>query len=223
MKTLLLACLAGTASIMPVTVTSAADTAQGDTPTAPVQQVGYDNSVMNDDRVVAGSATANGGTSTYQGYWNGAYREDGTYHGEWRGTYRGRDGKLYDGQYAGTFIGEGNPYPAPAPKLPQTGAIHAVAAPAVAAEPAPLPAPLPALATTMPVQAGANYEAPQYVQAPAQPAAAETVVSQQTPPQYRYPSGWNGYYYPQNFPPATTTIVIHTAPGKTTTTTYYEE
>ncbi len=84
-------------------------------------QATYDNSVfMNDDRVLAPPVAAgpadrlyrpgNSG-GTYQGNWNGAYRSDGSYQGDWRGTYRGADGRVYDGQYSGTFIGESNVTP----------------------------------------------------------------------------------------------------------------
>lgn len=69
----------------------------------------YDNSVlMNDDQVVATPSGAYGGSTTYQGDWNGAYREDGSYQGDWQGTYRDAEGQVYEGQYSGTFIGDGN-------------------------------------------------------------------------------------------------------------------
>lgn len=72
-------------------------------------QVTYDNNIlMNDDRVVATPSGAHGGSSTYQGDWDGAYREDGSYQGDWQGTYRDAEGKVYEGQYSGTFIGDGN-------------------------------------------------------------------------------------------------------------------
>lgn len=84
-------------------------------------QATYDNSVfMNDDRVLAPSSAvgptdriyrpSNSG-ATYQGNWNGAYRDDGSYQGDWQGTYRGTDGRVYEGQYSGTFIGESNVTP----------------------------------------------------------------------------------------------------------------
>lgn len=67
----------------------------------------YDDSVLlNDDRVVATPSSAIGGT-TYQGDWDGAYQEDGSYRGEWSGTYRDAEGRVYEGNYEGTFIGEG--------------------------------------------------------------------------------------------------------------------
>ncbi len=92
----------------------------------------YDRDVLlNDDRVAYGStdqvyrqtqqptygstdqsygASTQSGT-TYQGDWNGAYREDGSYQGDWNGTYRGTDGRVYQGQYSGTFVGEGGVTP----------------------------------------------------------------------------------------------------------------
>ncbi|MEP3227324.1 MAG: RcnB family protein [Parasphingorhabdus sp.] len=75
-------------------------------------QATYDNSVlMNDDRVIATPSGAYGGSTTYQGDWNGSYREDGSYKGDWQGTYRDADGKVYQGQYSGTFVGEGDSAP----------------------------------------------------------------------------------------------------------------
>ncbi len=72
-------------------------------------QATYDTSVfMNDDRVIATPSGAHGGSTTYQGDWNGAYREDGSYQGDWQGTYRDAEGKVYEGQYSGTFIGDGD-------------------------------------------------------------------------------------------------------------------
>lgn len=68
----------------------------------------YDDSVLlNDDRVVATPSDAIG-TTTYQGDWDGAYREDGSYSGEWSGTYRDAEGRVYQGNYSGTFVGEGD-------------------------------------------------------------------------------------------------------------------
>lgn len=81
-------------------------------------QATYDNSVlMNDDQVIATPSGAHGGSSTYQGDWDGAYRDDGSYQGDWRGTYRDAEGKIYEGQYSGTFIGDS--------KTTQTGASYA--------------------------------------------------------------------------------------------------
>jgi Ni/Co efflux regulator RcnB len=71
----------------------------------------YDPSVfIGDDRVVA-TPHAYGDESTYQGDWDGAYREDGSYQGEWQGTYRDADGRVYEGEYSGTFIGDGHMAP----------------------------------------------------------------------------------------------------------------
>lgn len=73
----------------------------------------YDPGVFaGDDRVIATpGAYRHGDQSTYQGDWQGAYREDGSYQGEWQGTYRDADGQVYQGQYSGTFIGDGNVTP----------------------------------------------------------------------------------------------------------------
>jgi Ni/Co efflux regulator RcnB len=72
----------------------------------------YDQSVFTgDDRVVATPHAYNSGQPTYQGDWDGAYREDGSYQGEWQGTYRDADGRVYEGEYSGTFIGDGNMTP----------------------------------------------------------------------------------------------------------------
>lgn len=73
----------------------------------------YDPGVfVGDDRVVATPRTYNhGDQSTYQGDWQGAYREDGSYQGEWQGTYRDADGRVYEGEYSGTFIGDANMSP----------------------------------------------------------------------------------------------------------------
>ncbi len=85
-------------------------------------QATYDDSVfMEDDQVIATPSGAHGGSSTYQGDWNGAYREDGSYKGDWQGTYRDAEGKVYEGQYSGTFIGDGN--------ASQVGASYADSAP----------------------------------------------------------------------------------------------
>ena len=74
-------------------------------------QATYDQNVFyGDDRVVASPSGYHSGAS-YQGDWNGAYREDGSYQGDWQGTYRGADGRTYEGEYSGTFIGEGNMTP----------------------------------------------------------------------------------------------------------------
>lgn len=73
----------------------------------------YDPGVFTgDDRVVATPRAYNhSDQSTYQGDWQGAYREDGSYQGEWQGTYRDADGQVYEGEYSGTFIGDGNMSP----------------------------------------------------------------------------------------------------------------
>jgi len=73
----------------------------------------YDPGVLTgDDRVVATPrAYKHGDQSTYQGDWQGSYREDGSYQGEWQGTYRDADGHIYQGEYSGTFIGDGNMAP----------------------------------------------------------------------------------------------------------------
>lgn len=82
----------------------------------------YDQSVFSgDDRVIASPAGYQGGGTTYQGNWNGAYQQDGSYEGDWQGTYRGEDGHTYEGQYSGKFIGEGAAAP--------TGANYTNAAP----------------------------------------------------------------------------------------------
>lgn len=217
MKTLLLAGLAGAVAMLPAAASANDMTSSKVAPASTVQnpdanQVSYDGSIlMNDDRVIAGDSSMRGGSSTYQGDWTGAYREDGTYQGQWQGTYRDANGKVYDGQYAGTFIGEGNPS---RPNVPQN---QAPVQPVIAAN-----------------RAGTDYEAPryedprpeylrpQYSQAP----VTEYRAPAPYPPnqtQYRYPSGWNGYYYPAYGYPGGTTIVIQSAPGTTTTTTYYED
>ncbi|WP_373489877.1 RcnB family protein [Parasphingorhabdus sp.] len=75
-------------------------------------QATYDQSVfIGDDRVVATPPAYGDDRSTYQGDWNGAYREDGSYQGEWQGTYRDADGRTYEGEYSGTFIGDGQMSP----------------------------------------------------------------------------------------------------------------
>lgn len=75
-------------------------------------QATYDPGVfVGDDRVVATPPSYGGDHSTYEGDWNGAYREDGSYQGEWQGTYRDADGRVYQGEYSGTFIGDGNMAP----------------------------------------------------------------------------------------------------------------
>lgn len=70
----------------------------------------YDSSVLlEDDRVVATPSGAIGSSATtYRGDWDGAYREDGSYQGQWRGTYQDAEGRVYEGNYEGTFIGEGD-------------------------------------------------------------------------------------------------------------------
>ena len=72
----------------------------------------YDPSVFTgDDRVLSTPSAYGSNQSTYQGDWDGAYREDGSYQGEWQGTYRDADGQVYEGEYSGTFIGDGNVAP----------------------------------------------------------------------------------------------------------------
>ena len=72
----------------------------------------YDPGVfVGDDRVVATPPSYGSDRSTYEGDWDGAYREDGSYQGEWQGTYRDADGRVYQGEYSGTFIGDGNMTP----------------------------------------------------------------------------------------------------------------
>ncbi|WP_417622203.1 RcnB family protein [Parasphingorhabdus sp.] len=74
-------------------------------------QATYDPGVFSgDDRVVA-TPPAYHSQPVYQGDWNGAYHEDGSYQGEWQGTYRDADGRVYDGRYSGTFIGDGDMSP----------------------------------------------------------------------------------------------------------------
>lgn len=103
-------------------------------------QATYDNSIlMNDDRVIATPSGAHSGSSTYQGDWNGAYREDGSYQGDWQGTYRDAEGKVYEGQYSGTFVGDG--------KTSQVGASYAEG---------------PHWSSEGPVRAGNDYETPRY-------------------------------------------------------------
>ena len=75
-------------------------------------QATYDPSVFTgDDRVIATPPSYNTDRSVYQGDWEGAYREDGSYQGEWQGTYRDAEGRVYEGAYSGTFIGDGNMAP----------------------------------------------------------------------------------------------------------------
>ena len=75
-------------------------------------QATYDPGVfVGDDRVVATPPSYGRDHATYQGDWDGAYREDGSYQGEWQGTYRDADGRVYQGEYSGTFIGDGNMSP----------------------------------------------------------------------------------------------------------------
>ncbi len=74
----------------------------------------YDPDVLaGDDRVISTPSAYHSEQSTYRGDWDGAYREDGSYRGEWQGTYRDTDGRVYDGQYSGTFIGDGEATPRP--------------------------------------------------------------------------------------------------------------
>lgn len=103
-------------------------------------QATYDNSVlMNDDQVTATPSGAHDGSSTYKGDWNGAYREDGSYQGDWQGTYRDAEGKVYEGEYSGTFIGDG--------KTAQVGASYADG---------------PHWSNEGPVRTGNDYKAPRY-------------------------------------------------------------
>ncbi|MEP2102946.1 MAG: RcnB family protein [Parasphingorhabdus sp.] len=103
-------------------------------------QATYDTSIlMNDDQVVATPSGAYGGSSTYQGDWNGAYQEDGSYQGDWQGTYRDAEGRAYEGQYSGTFIGNG--------EASQVGASYADG---------------PHWSIEGPVSAGTDYDAPRY-------------------------------------------------------------
>lgn len=75
-------------------------------------QATYDPSVFaGDDRVVSTPSAYNSDRPTYQGDWEGAYREDGSYQGEWQGTYRDAEGRVYQGEYSGTFIGDGDMTP----------------------------------------------------------------------------------------------------------------
>tara|TARA_R110001606_G_scaffold106839_2_gene231384 strand:+ start:1580 stop:2998 length:1419 start_codon:yes stop_codon:yes gene_type:complete len=75
-------------------------------------QATYDPGVFaGDDRVLSTPSAYGTNQSTYQGDWEGAYREDGSYQGEWQGTYRDADGQVYEGEYSGTFIGDGNMAP----------------------------------------------------------------------------------------------------------------
>lgn len=82
------------------------------------QQVTYDHRVLtSDNHVAASSHTYPGGPvahsgTTYRGDWDGAYREDGSYQGNWQGTYEDANGQVYQGEYSGTFIGEGGTAPA---------------------------------------------------------------------------------------------------------------
>lgn len=82
------------------------------------QPVTYDRRILTaDNHVTAGPQTYSGGPvthsgTTYRGDWDGAYREDGSYQGNWQGTYQDADGRVYEGEYAGTFIGEGGAVPA---------------------------------------------------------------------------------------------------------------
>ena len=72
----------------------------------------YDPGVFtDDDRVLSTPSAYDGSQSTYQGDWDGAYREDGSYQGQWQGTYRDADGRVYEGEYSGTFIGDGEMAP----------------------------------------------------------------------------------------------------------------
>ncbi len=73
------------------------------------QQAQYDHRVIASDHHSSAPATHAG--TTYQGDWDGAYREDGTYQGQWQGTYRDEQGRAYQGQYSGTFIGDGDARP----------------------------------------------------------------------------------------------------------------
>ncbi|WP_246255229.1 RcnB family protein [Parasphingorhabdus flavimaris] len=75
-------------------------------------QATYDPAVFyDDDRVVSTPSAYNDARSTYQGDWQGAYQEDGSYQGDWQGTYRDAEGRIYEGEYSGTFIGDGGMTP----------------------------------------------------------------------------------------------------------------
>ncbi|WP_417590733.1 RcnB family protein [Parasphingorhabdus sp.] len=75
-------------------------------------QATYDPGVFTgDDRVLSTPSAYNSNPSTYQGEWEGAYREDGSYQGDWQGTYRDAEGRVYQGEYSGTFIGDANMAP----------------------------------------------------------------------------------------------------------------
>lgn len=69
------------------------------------QPMTYDQRVVGSQTYPGGPVTHSG--TTYRGDWEGAYREDGSYQGNWQGTYQDADGRVYEGEYAGTFIGEG--------------------------------------------------------------------------------------------------------------------
>ena len=69
-------------------------------------QATYDSSVLYGDQRVMNSGTAVGDATTYRGDWDGSYRPDGSFAGEWEGTIQGRDGRVYEGEYNGRFIGQ---------------------------------------------------------------------------------------------------------------------
>ncbi|MEW4467214.1 hypothetical protein AB1K62_05210 [Parasphingorhabdus sp. JC815] len=210
MRTLMLTGLAGALAITPVTAAAPESSTATASPAGPDRyRADYDDSIlMNEDRVFA-SHPGIRGSSTYQGDWIGAYREDGSYQGQWQGTYRDAQGTVYEGQYTGTFIGT---------NAAQTGVSYADDT----------------YLDSSAEEAGSNYEHHQYSRAPnaeyrvpARPSEYHKYPQYHYGPQYqpqtRHPNGWNGgYYYPAYYQYPVTTIVIETAPTSTTTT-YYEE
>lgn len=74
------------------------------------QQIPYDHRVVSTPTYPGGPVKQSG--TTYRGDWDGSYREDGSYQGNWQGTYQDAEGRVYEGEYAGTFIGEGGTAPA---------------------------------------------------------------------------------------------------------------
>jgi len=75
------------------------------------------NVIVGGDQVVATPSGAVAGQTIQQGQWNGSYQDDGSYTGQWQGTYRGTDGRIRNGQFDGTFTGQGN-------AVPQTGVVQ---------------------------------------------------------------------------------------------------
>lgn len=74
------------------------------------QPLAYDHNVVQSHSYPGGPATHAG--TTYHGDWEGTYRNDGSYQGNWQGTYQDAEGRVYEGEYSGTFIGEGGTVPA---------------------------------------------------------------------------------------------------------------